>query len=93
MIEQDNFEDSGQEQLPDYLLQEIQTKITDHRARQNRPWSYYEKMRKEKPKDYWKPATQAQMLKDYQALGDKFEDGNLAKFQQVPFCDSDQQFL
>ncbi len=65
MIEQNDFEDaSSQSQLPDYLLQEIKTKLTDHRAQRNRKWSYYENMRRETPKDYWKPSTQAQMLKD-----------------------------
>lgn len=41
-----------------------------------RTWSYYQKMRKEDPARYNDPKTKAQMTKDYQALGDAFEDGN-----------------
>lgn len=40
-----------------------------------RTWSYYEKMRKEDPTKYHDPKTKAQMTKDYQTLGNEFEDG------------------
>lgn len=41
-----------------------------------RTWSYYEKLRKEKPEVYHDPKTKAQMAEDYRRLGSKFEDGN-----------------
>lgn len=40
-----------------------------------RTWSYYEKLRKEDPNKYHDPKTKAQMTKDYQMLGNEFEDG------------------
>lgn len=43
---------------------------------QKRTWSYYEKLRKEKPHEYHDPKTKQQMKKDYELLGSAFEDGN-----------------
>lgn len=41
-----------------------------------RTWSYYQKIRKENPRLYRDPKTQAQMFKDASELGDAFEDGD-----------------
>lgn len=41
-----------------------------------RTWSYYQKMKKEKPQVYLLPKTQDQLQKDAIALGDEFKDGN-----------------
>lgn len=43
---------------------------------QKRTNSYYQKLRKENPELYRSPKMQDQMLKDYQALGAEFEDGD-----------------
>lgn len=49
-----------------------------------RTWSYYEKMRKEKPAQYFDPKIQDQMFKDAVALGDAFNDGGYRKvFGQI----------
>ena len=73
-----NFDDDKELQdIKERFLQEVK----DHQERkvETRTWSYYEKMRKEKPKEYWRSGTQAQMLKDYQALGTSFEDGSFGE--------------
>lgn len=44
-----------------------------------RSWSYYEKMRKSNPSEYFNPKTQDQMFKDATTLGAAFNDGD---FQQ-----------
>lgn len=44
-----------------------------------RTWSYYEKMRKSNPTEYFNPKTQDQMFKDATSLGSAFNDGD---FQQ-----------
>lgn len=41
-----------------------------------RTWSYYEKMRKSKPAEYFSPKMQDQMFKDATALGSAFNDGD-----------------
>lgn len=41
-----------------------------------RDWAYYEKLRKDKPSDYWNPKTQLQMLNDKTTLGDAFGNPN-----------------
>lgn len=41
-----------------------------------RTWSYYQKMRKERPDEYFNPKTSVQRLKDAVELGDAFNDGN-----------------
>lgn len=46
------------------------------RGQQIRSWSYYEKMRREDPDEYYKPKTQVQMHRDHAEFGKKFEDGN-----------------
>lgn len=43
---------------------------------QKRTNAYYQKMRKDNPELYRTPKMQDQMLKDYQALGPEFEDGD-----------------
>lgn len=44
-----------------------------------RTWSYYEKMRKEKPNQYNDPQTSIQMYEDYKLLGEAFEDGDFRR--------------
>lgn len=41
-----------------------------------RTWTHYQQMKKDKPKEYYSPKIQNQMMDDYAKLGDKFEDGN-----------------
>jgi hypothetical protein len=49
------------------------TNIGQMGAQQNvRNWAYYQKMRKENPRQYFSGETQMQMQKDLQALGEKF---------------------
>lgn len=46
-----------------------------------RTWSYYQKMRKDNPRLYRDPKTQAQMFKDASELGAAFEDGDWHQFK------------
>jgi hypothetical protein len=56
------------------------------KAEPERTWSYYEKLQKDNPNTFKSSQIQEQMLKDYQRLGPKFEDGNfLAYGQQSAF--------
>lgn len=41
-----------------------------------RTWAYYQSMKAKDPKAYYDAKTQNQMIDDYRALGDAFEDGN-----------------
>jgi hypothetical protein len=41
---------------------------------EKRTWSYYEKIRKANPTEYWNPKTQVQMHNDAIVLGDSFDD-------------------
>lgn len=50
------------------------TQRRDNTATQDRNWSYYEKMRVERPKEYWLPKTQKQMHLDAVAQGERFND-------------------
>lgn len=43
---------------------------------QKRTWSYYQNLRKENPNLYNSPKINLQMIEDYKALGDAFEDGD-----------------
>jgi hypothetical protein len=43
---------------------------------QKRTWSYWQKMREEKPDLYFDPKSTVQRMKDYEELGPAFEDGN-----------------
>lgn len=45
----------------------------------NKTWSYYQELKKNKPKEYFDPKTQNKMMEDYAALGDKFEDGDFQR--------------
>lgn len=45
-----------------------------------RTFAYYEKMKKENPKQYDDPKTQVQMHEDYKNLGKEFEDGNFNRY-------------
>ena len=45
-------------------------------GKEKRTWSYYQKLRKEKPDVYRDPKTQTQMLKDSIELGEAFKDGD-----------------
>jgi len=42
----------------------------------DRTWTWYQKLKAEKPKEYYSPKIQNQMVADYDRLGDKFEDGD-----------------
>lgn len=46
----------------------------------DRTWSHYQKLKTEKPKEYYSPKIQNQMLADYDRLGSKFEDGDFDQF-------------
>lgn len=41
-----------------------------------RTWSWYQQLKKDNPTKYWEPKTTVQMHKDYEALGQAFEDGD-----------------
>jgi hypothetical protein len=43
---------------------------------EKRTWSYYQKMKRERPDEYRKAQTQTQMQRDYLELGQDFEDGD-----------------
>lgn len=43
---------------------------------EKRTWSYYQKLKQEKPSNYLDQKTQTQMGRDYLALGKEFEDGD-----------------
>lgn len=43
---------------------------------QKRTWSFYQKLKAEKPELYWNPKTRSQMYKDHDQLGAAFEDGD-----------------
>jgi hypothetical protein len=45
-----------------------------------RTWNYYQKLRTEKPNDYYSPKIQNQMMNDYTSLGDAFEDGDFHQY-------------
>lgn len=45
----------------------------------HKTWSYYQEMKKNKPKEYFDQKTQNKMSEDYAALGDKFEDGDFQR--------------
>ena len=45
-----------------------------------RTWSYYQKLRTDKPKEYYSPKIQNQMMNDYSTLGDAFEDGDFHQY-------------
>jgi hypothetical protein len=46
----------------------------------DRTWNYYQKLRKDKPNEYYSPKIQNQMVEDYTRLGNKFEDGDFHQF-------------
>jgi len=46
----------------------------------DRTWAHYQKLKAEKPKDYYSPKIQNQMLADYDRLGTKFEDGDFSQY-------------
>lgn len=43
---------------------------------EKRTWSYYKKMRKDNPTEYYSGKVQNQIIKDMQELGDAFQDGD-----------------
>lgn len=45
----------------------------------HKTWSYYQELKKNKPKEYFDQKTQNRMMEDYTALGDKFEDGDFQR--------------
>lgn len=44
-----------------------------------RTWSFYEKLRKSNPTEYYDPKTQDQLFSDARSLGDSFNDGGFEK--------------
>ncbi|WP_454632427.1 hypothetical protein [Bradyrhizobium cenepequi] len=57
----------------------VQQMLKAEAEQSNRTWSFYEKMRREDPRKYREPRIQEQMVRDYKALGEKFEDGSFGK--------------
>lgn len=47
--------------------------------RDHKTWTYYQELKKNKPKEYFDPKTQNKMMDDYAALGEKFEDGDFQR--------------
>lgn len=47
---------------------------------EKRTWSYYQKLKKDKPSQYLSPETQTQMARDYERLGKDFEDGDFSRY-------------
>ena len=73
--------------IPDDLKQELEERVrayydkdnidnNDTNRRTPQPWSYYQRMKKEKKWTYYPPSVEKQMMEDYKALGDRFEDGS-----------------
>lgn len=60
--------------LTEITRQKIEKIIADAEAQRNRTWTYYEKLRKENEKEYWKSETQKQLHQDAIDLGDAFLD-------------------
>lgn len=52
------------------------------KAKEEETWSYWQRMRKDNPTLYNNPKTQEQMMKAYQRLGSKFEDGDFLAYGQ-----------
>lgn len=48
---------------------------------EKRTWSYYQKMKVDKPEQYRDPKTNVQMYNDRMALGDAFEDGDYNRYR------------
>ena len=45
-----------------------------------RTWMHYQELKRTKPKEYYSPKIQNQMLADYDRLGTKFEDGDFKQY-------------
>jgi hypothetical protein len=58
------------------LQTKIDKLIEQETAHKGRTWSFYKKLMKDDPTDYWKPTTQARMFSDAEKLGDDFKDGD-----------------
>lgn len=52
----------------------------NQKPEQQRTWAYYQELRKTNPKLFYDAKTNVQMQKDYQALGQAFEDGDFHRF-------------
>jgi len=50
-----------------------------NKDRTKRTWSYYQEIKKSKPAEYYDPKTQLQLMRDAEALGDEFKDGDFHK--------------
>ena len=68
--EQPNFNNETSD-----LERKIQKLRDEDAAQKTRTWAWYQRLRKENPDLYRNAKTHAQMVADYQALGEKFEDG------------------
>lgn len=51
-------------------------------AQQKRTWQYYQDLKEKSPRVYSDPKTQLQMMKDYEALGNDFEDGDFHRYNK-----------
>ena len=60
--------------LPQTARDKIQQLLTGAADQKKRTWTYYEKLRKEDEKKYWKAETQKQLHQDAIDLGDAFLD-------------------
>lgn len=56
------------------------TRRTPSAQQQKRTWQYYQDMKEKSPRQYSDPKTQLQMMKDYESLGNDFEDGDFLKY-------------
>lgn len=45
-----------------------------------RTWAFYQKIKQDKPSEYYSPKIQNQMVQDYTALGTAFEDGDFNQY-------------
>lgn len=83
------FKTLGLDQAPQTETFETPPRRSVHfspKVEPDRSWSYYEKLKETDPNIFRSPKIQEQMMKDYQRLGPKFEDGNfLAYGQQSAF--------
>jgi hypothetical protein len=53
---------------------QIEKLLSEEKALQGKPWSYWENLRKTDPAEYWKPKNQVTMHHAAEALGPDFND-------------------
>jgi hypothetical protein len=76
----DLFDDKTFKDDQDLRIADLQRQVTELRDRYEapdaKPWSHYQKIKKENPDTYWRSDVQKQMHKDATTLGDRFIDGD-----------------